>query len=209
MKALDGFNSVSGYYDALKRIVFGNAILESQLHYLPHVSRATNILILGGGTGEMLVPLVQMNPGSRIWYVEASSGMLAIAAKGMTARQKLNVHFIHGTQDDLPPHIFFDGIITNFFLDLFDNRDVLAIAQNLRNRMSNGGVWLATDFVQTGVWWQRILLWAMYRFFRIACKIEANTLPSWEIQLQDAGLVRTDYQTFYSDFISSCVFVKT
>ena len=209
MKALDGFNSVSGYYDTLKRIVFGNAILASQLHFLPRVSQATNILILGGGTGEMLVPLVRGNPGSRIWYVEASSGMISIARRAMTPRQKLNVRFIHGTQDDIPADIFFDGIITSFFLDLFDDSAVLAIAHNLRNRMARGGVWLATDFVKTGVWWQRCLLWVMYRFFRIACKIEANTLPSWEVQLQAAGLVRTDCQTFYRDFISTCVFVKT
>lgn len=209
MKALDEFNSVSGYYDSLKRIVFGNAIRESQLHFLPRVSWATNILILGGGTGEMLVPLVQVNPESRIWYVEASSRMLSMAAKGMTAQQKLNVCFIHGTQDDVPPDIFFDGIITNFFLDLFDNSEVLAIAHNLRNRIAKGGVWLASDFVHTGVWWQRFLLWTMYRFFRLACKIEAETLPSWEVQLQAAGWARTDSQTFCRNFIGSCVFVKT
>ena len=39
MKALDGFNNVSGYYDTLKRIVFGNAIRASQLHFLPRVSQ--------------------------------------------------------------------------------------------------------------------------------------------------------------------------
>ena len=157
----------------------------------------------------MLLPLVQMNPESRIWYVEASSRMLSIAAKGMTAKQILNVRFIHGTQDDVPPDIFFDGIITNFFLDLFDNSEVLAVANNLRNRMAKGGVWLASDFVKTGVWWQRFLLWTMYRFFREVCNIEANRLPSWEVQLEAAGFVRTDCQTFYREFISSCVFVKS
>src|SRR5687768_6901835 len=159
MNALDGFNAVSGYYDTLKRMVFGNAIRKSQLQFLPRVSQATNILILGGGTGEMLVPLVEMNPASRIWYVEASSKMLLMAAKRMTTDQKFNVRFIHGTQEDVPPDILFDGIITNFFLDLFDETAVLAMAHNLRNRMAKGGAWLVSDFVETGVWWQRFLLW--------------------------------------------------
>src|SRR5688572_26928794 len=117
MNELNGFNRIARYYDVLKRLVFGNAIRNSEIAFLECLTPGGNVLILGGGSGEILGPLFQVNPGCRVWFVEASSRMISKAVYNLPEASRGNVCFIHGTEGSLPPNVVFDGIITNFFLD--------------------------------------------------------------------------------------------
>lgn len=209
MTQLDKFNGIARYYDFLKGVVFGKAINNSQVYFLNRLTHCERILILGGGSGELLPPLLRLHSGSTIWFVEASSEMLWQAAKRLTEPEKLRIRFIHGTQHDLPPDVTFDAVIANFFFDLFLDRTVLGICERLQYHTTSGSVWLATDFVDSGKRWQRGLLSIMYGFFRWTCDIEARKLPSWEEQLHTAGLRLEECNDFYSGFIRSCIFVKS
>ena len=208
MAMINGFDRVAPYYDLMKQIVFGSSIRRSQLHFLPQLPAIGDILVLGGGTGEILEPLLRNNLSRRIWYVEASSRMLELAEKGIGKDLGRNVTFIHGTEARLPDNIMFDGIITNFFVDLFPDGVLLDLCRKLEPRLKGSGRWIVTDFVDTGKKWHRMLLSLMYSFFVYTCKIEANALPRWEEKLQQAGLERMDCQQFYNEFIKTCVYVK-
>lgn len=119
MTQLDGFNCIAPYYDFLKRAVFGEAINNSQVYFLARLSHCERILVLGGGSGELLRPLLKLNSESTIWFVEASSEMLRRAGERVKGQQSSRIRFIHGTQNDLPPDVKFDALITNFFLICF------------------------------------------------------------------------------------------
>lgn len=207
---LDRFNRIAPYYDFLKRIVFGRAIADSQVAFLGEVRQGSKLLIVGGGSGEILAFLkkVVVNPGCSIWYVEASSRMIALAAKKVSLESPANINFIHGTEKSLPENVMFDAVITNFFLDLFPYDTGTEICRKICRRIHPGGLWLVSDFVSEGKWWQRALLWIMYRFFGITCKIEATALPAWESQLLAVGMKEEIHKLFYGGFIKSALYEK-
>lgn len=205
---LNGFDRVAGFYDRAKRIVFGKAIFESRTHFLNRIRPGGNVLIIGGGSGETLPALLALNPECRIWFLDASSKMLELARHRMKAKSKDNILFVHGTKDHLPEGIVFDAVITDFFLDLFSGKAVGRIAGLVTRQLHPMGVWLVADFVNAGRWWQRTMLWSMYRFFGLACNIEATRLPPWQKQITSAGMEAIASTIFYGGFITSIVYRK-
>lgn len=205
MSSLDGFNAIAPYYDYLKRLVFGKAIFNSQVHFLRCLPKGGKILILGGGSGEILRPLLEGNPDCTIWYVEASSEMLAQARKSLGSRAHTNILFIHGTERILTKEVMFDAVVAQFFFDLFPEVKLREMCVDLRQNLIKGGVMLVTDFVDGEKWWQRILLRTMYKFFRIASGIAARRLPHWEEQLRLTDFTQSKSQFFYGGFIKASI----
>jgi spermidine synthase len=208
MSDIDGFNRIARYYDTLKGIVFGKAIYASQLQHLQALPARGNILIIGGGSGELLNPLLAIRPEAVIWYVEASSAMISIAREKVPLPLHSSIHFIHGTEHALPVDVAFHAIITPFFLDLFPDNQLHEICRLLSERLTEDGVWIGVDFVDGGRWWQRVLLKGMYGFFAAVCGIRARSLPAWEKHLRSAGLSQVTFAHFYSGFIKSAVYAK-
>ena len=208
MSALEGFNRVAPFYDALGRLVFGSTLVNSQLHFLGCLPKGGNILILGGGSGGILPPLLATSPSTRVWYVDASSAMIRKARERLLEDCLPRVTFIHGTEESIPLDVTFNAAITHFYLDLFPETAVAAIAQKIWHVMSDDGVWLVTDFRRDGNLWHRILLWLMYRFFVMACGIAARKLAAWDDILKEAGFTGLQSASYYGGFIQSCVFGK-
>jgi ubiquinone/menaquinone biosynthesis C-methylase UbiE len=205
---LNRFNWLSRHYDLLTRLVFGKAIYDSQVHFLSLIRPGAHVLILGGGSGELLRPLSSKNPHCKVWYVEASSGMLVLATEKTGEKFRKNVQFIHGTEESIPEGVMFDAIITNFFLDLYPVNTLLVLCHQIVPKLHDGGLWLVSDFVDGGKWWQRIMLWLMYRFFVLACKIEATRLPAWNDLLRISGLRQRGVKLFFGGFIKSAVYTR-
>lgn len=205
---LNTFNRVAPFYDALKRVAFGKAIDKSQACFLDRLPPDGNLLILGGGSGEILRLSRQFNSGCRIWYVEASSRMLSMAAERVPPDEWASVTFIHGTEKSIPAGTRFDAVITNFFLDLFPDDKLVSICRMIHSMLQPQGTWLISDFVDGGKWWQKVLLKSMYSFFSTTCGIEATVLPSWEKQVLLAGMAEKDCKLFYGAFIKSGLYIK-
>lgn len=204
--ALNRFNRIARHYDGLKRFVFRGAIYESQIRFLSSVPLGGNVLILGGGTGEILPLLQQINPECRIWFIDASSQMLKMAFARCMKTSLNRVHFIHGTENDLPEDVVFQAVITNFFLDLFPDDKGTEICSRIFRRVGGEAVWLASDFVAGRNRWQTVFLWAMYRFFRAVCGIEARKLPAWQCQLRGLGMMEMASEVYYRGFMKSVLY---
>ena len=207
---LNRFNWLARHYDALSRLVFGKAVLQSQLHFLPGAlaRHHRKMLIIGGGSGEILKEIWKASPDCSIWYVEASSEMLKLAAGKVRGEYRMKINFIHGTEDTIPEEPLFDVVITNFVLDLFPDMKVSDLCHSLSARLHPSGLMLVSDFVDGGKWWQRPMLSAMYSFFRVMCRIEATSLPRWEAHLRFAGLYEQEVKYFFWGFIKSAVYRK-
>jgi len=203
-----GFDKIAFIYDALAKFVFGNSIRKAQYTYLEDIPQGGNVLILGGGTGWLLEKLMKVNPACKIWYVEASKNMLVKAKKVVANQASVNVRFIHGTEEDIAAQIdvAFDAVITNFYFDLFTPLTLNRVLKQIIKLMKRRAVLLVSDFVDTRVWWHRLLLFVMYRFFRAACNIESSRLPEWQDHLASAGFKELRARSYYTGFIVSSVY---
>jgi tRNA (cmo5U34)-methyltransferase len=194
-----GFDFLVPFYDRLARLIIGNEIITSQLHFLKCFRGCTRILILGGGSGWLLDSLCKACPELRIDYIDLSGGMINAARKRLGNTD--HVQFIQGTENDIPDRLY-DGVITNFYLDMFDEDKLTVVIEKIKSVLNNPTIWVITDFVndQKG---HRIMLWWMYRFFRFVTRIDAAHLPDWQNQMSIAGGKLLESKVFKNGFITT------
>lgn len=200
---MNEFDRVARYYDGLARLVFGKAIINSQLHFLSRIPKSGKVLVLGGGTGWWLNDVALQNKDLEIWFVEASKGMLIQAKKN--AVMGLNIHFIHGNSMNQNHAPEFNTVITFFFLDVFRQQALEEEIQKIRGYMKPGALWMATDFVNEN-WWHAFMLGIMYRFFGLVANLTAQSLPDWHGELLRSGLNEIETSYYYRGFIKSSLF---
>jgi ubiquinone/menaquinone biosynthesis C-methylase UbiE len=201
---LNGFDRIAFIYDLLAKLVFGKSIVDSQKYFLNKIPDRSKVLILGGGSGWLLVELLKQKPNCEVWYVEASQKMIKLSKNKIEADKPVN--FIHGTEQDIPSSIKYDALITNFYLDLFTNHQLINIIVKLQSSIKPGAQWIVTDFVNNEKWWQSIMLKVMYWFFRMACNIESGQLPDWSLFLEQTGVKEIDSRIFYNGFIRTALY---
>ncbi|GAB2474656.1 hypothetical protein GCM10011375_24250 [Hymenobacter qilianensis] len=204
------FDFVAAFYDPLARLVFGSALQRAQQAALAYLlPSAPSVLIVGGGTGWVLLETLRLRPAARILYLEASAAMLrksqALLQRHAPAHVA-QVEFRLGTEADLPPGAQFDALITFFLLDLFTLPDLRRLLQRLQAASLPGATWLVADFCPPEVWWQRGLLTVMYAFFRLTANIKARRLPPWPEELARLGLSRISQERFFSGMIEAAAF---
>lgn len=199
------YDNVALFYDRLSRIVYGKALINSQLYLLPHVPANSSVLIVGGGSGWILEELTRLRPsGLSITYVEISANMMALSKKRNIGNN--TVIYLNSAVQDTVLSTKFDVIITAFLFDNFKADTLVKVFGHLHQNLKTGGLWLNTDFQLTGKWWQDVLLKSMLLFFRILCNIEATTLPDIDGQFDQTGYQIIASKNFFGDFISSKVY---
>lgn len=202
---LNGYNSIATIYDLLAKLLFGGRIWESQLHFLNTIQGKENILILGGGTGWILIEILKRHASCRIWYIDASSKMIAMSR--VSVNNDKRVHFIHGTEDDIPASTKFDRVITNFYIDMFSEISLRKAIAKIQLSLNPNADWIVTDFV-TDHWWQKMLLKVMYLFFRITTNVETMNLPNWERAIHESGFTEKSSKHFCRDFIKATLYTS-
>jgi SAM-dependent methyltransferase len=208
------FSLVAPFYDLLSRGVFGPALYRSQEQYLDLVPAGARVLLIGGGTGQILPALLKHTASREIVFLEASDKMLAKARKNAPTQQEAcRVIFRLGTEADIGPEEKFDVILTYFFLDLFSPALLNQITHRLHQALVPGGLWLVSDFVKPPGPGLRqaaaaCLFRSMYLFFRLTCGISAATLPDWQRVLARHGLIPAKSCYFYSGLIQAAAYQK-
>lgn len=197
-----GFNRLAPIYDALARVVIGKGIRTSQLHFLNHLRERRKLLILGGGTGWILPYIIKSNPTIQIDYVDISHRMIEQARSNVSA--DFQVRFIVGTEENISDKDY-DCVITNFYLDLFDDLSLGHVVFRIKNSILPNAIWVATDFVNERPW-HKILLAIMYSFFCVTTGLSTQKLPLWEKELSNAGGTQLEMAKYSRGFIKSVVF---
>lgn len=196
-----GFDRLAPVYDVLARIVIGSGIRKSQLHFLNHLTTKNKLLILGGGTGWILPFILETNPTLQIDYIDMSSKMIERARKKV--REDSQVRFIVGTEENIP-EIDYDCVITNFYLDLFNDTKLQSVIFRIKKSLGSGANWIATDFVNEKMWHVGVLT-IMYRFFQLTTGLKTLNLPLWEQGLRIAGGTQLETKKYSMGFIKSTV----
>ena len=205
----NSYDRVARYYDFLKGVVFGNAIIASQVSLLEFIPPNSKILIVGGGTGEILEKIAELYPSRlQITYVEISERMMDISRKRNVGNHP--IEFITKPVEEFTPAGIYDVIITPFLFDNFKVNKIEKIIQQLNVYLAPNGYWLYIDFNADTIkpLWQKILLKCMYTFFRILGHIEADTLVDAKVFLEEK-YTRIFKSKFYAGFIRSYAFKKS
>jgi ubiquinone/menaquinone biosynthesis C-methylase UbiE len=203
------YDIVAPFYDRLAKVVFGDEILRAQRFLLESIRPGSEILIVGGGTGQLLEDICkQYRSGLRIHYIELSEKMLALSRKRYTAQNEL--YFVNAAVQQVRLDCMFDVIITPFLFDNFSAGTCRFVFEKLNEALKPKGVWLYADFKikKEKEWWQKPLLSLMYIFFKVWCGIEANRLHETDSIFTQHNFKVLRSKTFYHDFILSAVYCR-
>lgn len=202
------YDNSAWFYDRLSRLVYGKALVRSQVYLLRHIPENSSILIAGGGTGWILEEIAKVHPsGLTITYAEISSNMMELSRKRHAGKN--HVTFINEPVENIKSDKLYDVVFTPFLFDNFTEETLQNVFNHLHNRLKPGGIWLNTDFRPTGKWWQTFLLKSMIVFFRAICNIEAKQLPDIERQFEEHQYQVIDQKSFFGEFILSTAYRKT
>lgn len=201
------YNNSAWFYDRLSRLVYGDALIRSQVYLLKHIPANSNILIAGGGTGWVLEEITKLHPsGLNITYVEISEKMMAISRKRNIGSNK--VTYVNEPVENINVELLYDTVITPFLFDNFTEETLQQVFDRIHHLLKPGGTWLNTDFQVTGRWWQRLLLRSMFIFFRLICNIEASQLPDIKKCFDQYDYKAIDEKSFFGEFILSTAYAK-
>lgn len=201
----NNYNFIAPFYNALARVIFLNKINKSQFTFLHQLKGQSKILYVGGGTGIILNQLLELNPNSKITYLEKSSKMIRLTKKGSINSDRIEYKL--GTEKDLTEENY-DAIITNYFLDQFDKTNQQEVFNRINQKLKPGGKWLVCDFNPAVSWWQLLIEKTMFLFLKLSTKIQSGRIPDIK------GLYKTDCfkiiaeDQFYGKFLFSCVYRK-
>lgn len=180
-----GFNFFAPFYDFFAFVFFGNSILNAQAFLLPEVGKCKSALVLGGGTGKLLMELLKRDVAEHYCYVDISDKMIAKSRARLKKYfpEKINsVQFICGTVNDVAASEKYELIITPFVLDCIEEEKLGAMMEQLKTHHVAGGKWLFADF---NVPEKRRSLAAvkvrvLYFCFNVVCGLGMKRLPDFE-----------------------------
>ena len=111
----NNFNKIAHIYDLLAQSVFGNAILNAQKEYLHTIRPGDHVLILGGGTGKILLPVLHQCANCQITFLDSSEAMVYRAKKRLNGNKVSNVQFIVAPFETWTNDSNYDVVIAPFF----------------------------------------------------------------------------------------------
>lgn len=174
---------IARWYRWLEYIGFGKALERRRLAFLHDVADARRALVLGEGDGRFLVFLVEQNRGASIDYVDLSGRMLELAR----ARAGDRVQYFHANALTFPlPEAEYDLIVTNFFLDCFEESDQAALIERVARAARGDARWLISEFRQPAAW-ARGVVGLLYLFFRVTTGLRTARLADHRPMLQRCG----------------------
>jgi ubiquinone/menaquinone biosynthesis C-methylase UbiE len=188
------FDILAPHYRWMEFVLAGDKLQRCRTAFLNSIGEANKVLILGEGNGRFLLECRRKFPNAKITCVDASARMLALA------RERLMVQGMDCGQIDFvcadaltwaPSERGFDLIITHFFLDCFRREQLESLISKLAGAAAPQANWLLADF-QTATGGlrrhrSRVILWAMYRFFRIVTRLPATALTAPDVFLERNG----------------------
>lgn len=183
---MNNFNLIAPIYDKLVTLIFGQTLQKAQNVFLSQIPNNAKVLILGGGSGQILVPILKNKPKTKIIYQEASSKMIALSQNRLRKefpQHYQQVNFIHSSDCSKLPLNQNDVVITPFVLDVFNEDEIKLVFQYLNLTLKKKGKWIWTDFYLPSGSMRPlaiILIQSMYLFFRLVSNISAKKLPDVE-----------------------------
>ncbi len=191
------FDRLARCYGVLEAFAAGGKMQKCRLAFLDDIPVPRKVLLAGEGHGRFLLECVRRYPEAMIVVVDSSIGMLQVARNKLALLETANVRveFVHADvlHWDAPVEKF-DLIVTHFFLDCFVADSLAGVVARLGMLASPDAHWLLADFQIAPTGWAglrcRVIVGLLYRFFRVVCRLKADSLTCPDEDLEMAGFHR-------------------
>lgn len=192
------FDRLAPFYGAMEFFTAGGKLQRCRMAFLAEIPTPQRILIAGEGHGRFLPECVSRFPEAQIVVVDISVKMLKIARSKTQSQNVTFEHadFLHWNSSGEP----FGLIVTNFFLDCFDETQLANVAAKLGRCATVEADWLVADFEigksRIAALRSRAILKMLYAFFRVVCGLRANALVPPDEAISRAGFLRVRRETY-------------
>lgn len=192
-------------YDFFVRFFFGKSLIEAQCMHINNLPKLRNALLVGGGTGKMVLQSKLMKKVSSLTYAELSGEMLDKARENLAPLGD-KVSFLQ--MDARLVREKFDAIITPFVLDFYEKKEVRQWVRSIANHLNEGGHWLYTDFRPAMTGRKAMFVRGLHVFFAATCGIKAKTITDVREYAQAAGFMLVDESISRGGWFESLLFKK-
>lgn len=203
----NNYNSIAKIYDNLSQLFFGSTLLDAQLTFIQQLPTKGEILFIGGGSGKLLLKIIELYPPLKITYLDHSSKMIALSKKAIKGKTH-QITFIVGNESKLENNKQFDAIISFFIFDLYLKRNQQELFKQLNIHLKLNGQWFFADFSKPKNSKQKAIEIVMFFFFRIFTNIESRKLMNFRYLFDNSQFQLKKEQIFKQGFIESMVFQK-
>jgi SAM-dependent methyltransferase len=177
------FDRLAPAYQTLERLTFGGLLHWCRTAHLDRLRGFRRALVLGDGDGRFVADLVRANPAIEVDSLDISPRMIALARRrvarvpGAVGRVRFT---LADARTDPPPATGYDLVVTNFFLDCFRPAELAIVARKVASACAPAAAWVDGDFRVPAAGWARpaarVLLAAMYAFFRLTTRLPTGSL---------------------------------
>lgn len=201
-----GFDRLSSIYDAVVRFVFGSTLIELQKEALESSTPGLHVLVIGGGSGELLPFLSEKCLAESIAFVELSEKMRFKAKKRMGNNTR-GLSFCANLSETNRSH--YDLILMPFILDCYTPATISRMLEEVKGMLAKHGKLVITDFSteqETGYkpsFIKEKFIALLYSFFRKFTGIEAKKLAPFDRLCKQAGLKMVSKHQRYEYWIQS------
>jgi len=192
------FNPIAPIYDFLVTLVFGDGLWKAQHHHLHRIDADDTVLILGGGSGNLLEWL----PKCKVVYLEKAEKMVSRAQK------RGHAEFIVSDFLEWESEKKFDWVICPFFLDCFTSEELDQALVKIQSGLKANGRLLVIDF-QNKMRSQQFLIKSMLLFFRLVAGLSARELVDFRTNLPERGFALKEQRDFLNGLVFSDVYCKS
>lgn len=190
-------------------MVYGNSLLQIQLKLLETLPQQGNLLIIGGGNGEILPYILKHNPNLKIDYLEASDKMIALAKQNVVQDQQ--IQFIHAYK--IPESTkTYDAVYAAFFLDLFTYSEINEWLTTFEKKSTQEYTLHIADFqlnkdVENSIL-RNVQIKASILFFKIATQHRTRFLPDTFSAIKKRNYNSLYKSTLKGNFLCAEVFSR-
>jgi ubiquinone/menaquinone biosynthesis C-methylase UbiE len=201
-------DAIAPVYRFCEYAVFGQRLQRHRTRFLEAARHRRRALILGDGDGRFASQLHRINADLVFDSIDLSERMLAEARRRVADQSQPDSQWVCGDARELPfPRSHYDLIATHFFLDCFSTRDVEILVRKIAQHADSGALWLISEFQRPRGFWRGLHadLWLgiMYRFFRVATGLKAQSLPDYHHVLKQHGFTLLEKEASMGELVCS------
>ena len=185
------FDDLAPWYGPLERWLSGGVMSRARLALLDQLNPPERVLLIGEGPGALVRELGRCFPGASLTCVDGSGAMIEVGRRHVGAtpcewiQADIRTDEIRGKPWDL--------VVTSFVLDCFTAEELERLVPKLATMLRDDGEWLQVDFQipEKGLfkaWRAAVVVWLLYRFFRLAAGLSARKLNAPQPFFTRAGL---------------------